>query len=75
MLLRNENGALPLSPTTLQKVAVIGLNVKAIVLGGGGSAPLSLMASFFASPYESMVKALKEARTEAVYSEGAQGRR
>ena len=71
VLLRNENGVLPLSPTTLKKVAVIGPNAKAIVLSGGGSA--SLKASFFVSPYEGIVKALKEAGTEVVYSEGARG--
>ncbi|KJA20349.1 glycoside hydrolase family 3 protein [Hypholoma sublateritium FD-334 SS-4] len=69
VLLRNENGVLPLSPTTLKKVAVIGPNAKAIVLSGGGSA--ALKASFFVSPYEGIVKALKEAGTEVVYSEGA----
>ena len=71
VLLRNKNGVLPLSPTTLKKVAVIGPNAKAIVLSGGGSA--SLKASFFVSPYEGIVKALKEAGTEVVYSEGARG--
>lgn len=71
VLLRNENGILPLSPAKLKKVAILGPNAKAIVLSGGGSA--ALKASFFVSPYEGIVKALKEAGTEVVYSEGARG--
>lgn len=55
----------------LKKVAIIGGNAKAIVLSGGGSA--ALKPSYFVSPYEGIVNALKEqdASIQIVYSEGA----
>ncbi|KAF8162621.1 beta-glucosidase [Crassisporium funariophilum] len=72
VLLRNEGDILPLKPQELKKVAIIGPNAKAIVLSGGGSA--ALKASFFVSPFEGIVNALKEAGNgiEVTYSEGAQ---
>jgi beta-glucosidase len=71
VLLRNEGGVLPLAPERLRKVAVIGPNAKAVVLSGGGSA--ALKPSFFVSPYEGIVNALKAAGTEVTYCEGARG--
>lgn len=55
----------------MKKVAIIGGNAKAIVLSGGGSA--ALKPSYFVSPYEGIVNALKEqdANIQIVYSEGA----
>ena len=50
---------------------MLGPNVKAIVISSGGSA--ALKPSFFVSPCEGNVGALKEAGTEVVYSEGARG--
>ena len=54
-------------------MAIVGGNAKAVVLSGGGSA--SLKPSFFVSPYEGIVAALKEAdpNVEITYSEGARG--
>jgi beta-glucosidase len=74
VLLKNENNLLPLKAKELKKVAIVGGNAKAIVLSGGGSA--SLKPSYFVSPYEGIVKALKEenAGVEIVYSEGAQSK-
>ncbi|KAF9473031.1 hypothetical protein BDN70DRAFT_817828 [Pholiota conissans] len=69
VLLRNEGSVLPLDARKLKKVAVVGPNAKAIVLSGGGSA--ALKASFFVSPYEGIVNALKESGVEITYSEGA----
>ena len=55
----------------MKKVAIVGGNAKAIVLSGGGSA--ALKPSYFVSPYEGIVAALKEAdpSVEITYSEGA----
>lgn len=71
MLLRNEGSLLPLKAKELKKVAIVGPNAKALVLSGGGSA--ALKASFFVTPYDGIVKALKEAgnEVEVTYSEGA----
>ena len=54
-------------------MAIVGGNAKAVILSGGGSA--SLKPSFFVSPYEGIVAALKEAdpNVEITYSEGARG--
>ena len=51
----------------------MGGNAKAVILSGGGSA--SLKPSYFVSPYEGIVAALKEAdpNVEITYSEGARG--
>ncbi|KXN84309.1 putative beta-glucosidase I [Leucoagaricus sp. SymC.cos] len=71
VLLKNDKRVLPLDPKGLKKVAIVGGNAKAIVLSGGGSA--ALKASYFISPYDGLVKALKEANhnVEVTYSEGA----
>jgi beta-glucosidase len=71
VLLKNENNLLPLKAKELKKVAIVGGNAKAIVLSGGGSA--ALKASYFVSPYDGIVKALKEENegVEVVYSQGA----
>lgn len=73
VLLRNESSILPLNPKALKKVAVVGPNAKAIVLSGGGSA--AMKASFFVTPYEGIVNALKEGGSdvEVTYSEGSRG--
>lgn len=73
VLLKNEGNALPLHATELKKVAIVGGNAKALVLSGGGSA--ALKASYFVSPYDGIVTALKEANAnvEITYSEGARG--
>jgi beta-glucosidase len=74
VLLKNDNNVLPLNPSTLNKVAIVGGNAKALVLSGGGSA--ALKASYFVSPYDGLVKALQEVNpnVEIAYSEGARGR-
>ncbi|KAF8892349.1 glycoside hydrolase family 3 protein [Gymnopilus junonius] len=60
VLLRNEGSLLPLKPKELKKVAII-----------GGSA--ALKPSFFVTPHDGIVKALKESGSdiEVTYSEGA----
>ncbi|KAG8833577.1 hypothetical protein FRC17_010401 [Serendipita sp. 399] len=68
VLLKNERSILPLDPTKLTKVAIIGGNAKAFVLSGGGSA--ALKPSFFVSPYDGIVRGLQET-TEVLYTEGA----
>lgn len=68
VLLKNDNGILPLQQKKLKKVAIVGGNAKAIVLSGGGSA--ALKPSFFVSPFEGIVNALGK-DVEVTYSEGA----
>jgi beta-glucosidase len=70
VLLKNENKVLPLRPTELKKVAIVGGNAKAVVLSGGGSA--ALKPSFFVTPYDGIVNALPE-NVEVTYCEGAPG--
>lgn len=74
VLLKNEKRVLPLDAKKLKKVAIVGGNAKALVLSGGGSA--ALKASYFISPYDGIVKALKEVNpdVEVSYSEGARGK-
>ncbi|KAI0761860.1 beta-glucosidase [Irpex lacteus] len=73
VLLKNEGNLLPIKPKEqgVKKVAIVGGNAKATVLSGGGSA--SLKPSYFVSPYEGIVKALRESdpNVEITYSEGA----
>ncbi|KAJ7259221.1 beta-glucosidase [Mycena rebaudengoi] len=70
VLLKNEGGLLPLSPSKLKKIAIVGGNAKAIILSGGGSA--ALKPSYFISPYQGIVNALSaNPDLEVTYSEGA----
>ncbi|KAG5642853.1 hypothetical protein DXG03_002030 [Asterophora parasitica] len=79
VLLKNTDSILPLSLTDAakkpKKIAIVGGNAKAQVLSGGGSA--ALKASYFVSPYEGIVNAVKEAaalggeEVEITFSEGA----
>jgi len=73
VLLKNEKQVLPLNPKNLNKIAIVGGNAKAVVLSGGGSA--ALKPSYFVTPYDGLVKALKEINPEIdiTYSEGARG--
>ena len=68
VLLKNENGFLPLQPDRLRKVAIVGGNAKATVISGGGSAMLK--PSYFISPYDGIVNALPQ-DVDVVYREGA----
>ncbi|EJD06139.1 beta-glucosidase [Fomitiporia mediterranea MF3/22] len=68
VLLKNEGDLLPLQPSTLKKVAIVGGNAKALVLSGGGSA--ALKSSYFISPFDGIVKALGE-NVEVTFAEGA----
>ncbi|KAI4528597.1 glycoside hydrolase family 3 protein [Schizophyllum commune Loenen D] len=71
VLLKNEGNLLPLQPKQLKKVAILGGNAKAFVISGGGSA--SLKPSYFTSPYDGIVTALKDENpdVQVTYSEGA----
>jgi len=73
VLLKNEKQVLPLNPKNLNKIAIVGYNAKAVVLSGGGSA--ALKPSYFVTPYDGLVKMLKEINPEIdiTYSEGARG--
>ncbi len=73
VLLKNDKNILPLNAKTLKKVAIVGGNVKALVWSGGGSA--ALKPSYFVTPYDGIVDALKKVNpdVEILYSEGARG--
>lgn len=68
VLLKNDNNLLPLQPSKLKKLAIVGGNAQAVVLSGGGSA--ALKPSYFISPYQGIVNALPS-NVEVTYSEGA----
>ncbi|KDQ59962.1 glycoside hydrolase family 3 protein [Jaapia argillacea MUCL 33604] len=59
---------LPLNPSKIKKIAIVGGNAKAIVLSGGGSA--ALKPSYYVSPFEGIVGALGK-DVEVTYAEGA----
>ncbi|EGN96322.1 glycoside hydrolase family 3 protein [Serpula lacrymans var. lacrymans S7.3] len=75
VLLKNDESLLPLRPSSFKekkKIAIIGGNAKAIVLSGGGSA--ALKPSYFVTPYDGIVEAIKAGAVgdvEIAYSEGA----
>ena len=70
VLLKNDNGLLPIDKTKVNKVAIVGGNAKAVILSGGGSA--ALKPSFFVSPYDGIAKALGD-DVKVTYGEGARG--
>lgn len=70
VLLKNDAGLLPLRPSKLRKIAIVGGNAKATVLSGGGSA--ALKPSYFISPYDGIVDSLPK-DVEVTFSEGARG--
>lgn len=70
VLLKNDTGLLPLKPSKLKKIAIVGGNAKAAILSGGGSA--ALKPSYFISPYDGIVSALPK-DVQVTYSEGARG--
>ncbi|KAF9266029.1 glycoside hydrolase family 3 protein [Marasmius fiardii PR-910] len=79
VLLKNDKGLLPLKASSFptsqkKKIAIVGGNAKQVVLSGGGSA--ALKPSYFISPYDGILKALKElegefGEVEVTYGEGA----
>jgi beta-glucosidase len=75
VLLKNDGGILPLVPTAhgreIKTIAVIGPNAKAKLVSGGGLA--SLKASYFITPYQGIVNALKGSNVKVLYSEGTRG--
>lgn len=68
VLLKNDNGILPIDKTKVKKVAIVGGNAKAAILSGGGSA--ALKPSYFTSPFDGIVNALGK-DIEVTYCEGA----
>ncbi len=68
VLLKNQDDVLPLKPSELKKVAILGGNAKAVILSGGGSA--SLKPSYFITPYDGIASQLGK-DVEITYSEGA----
>ncbi|KAJ7581226.1 beta-glucosidase [Mycena floridula] len=70
VLLKNDRNVLPLKPKeqNIKHIAILGPNAKATVLSGGGSA--ALKASYFISPYDGIVQALKEEHPDVQVSFG-----
>ena len=66
VLLKNENGVLPLKSP--KKIAVIGPNAKAAMLSGGGSA--MLLASYAVSPLQGIVNAATAVGADVKYALG-----
>ncbi|KAI4853970.1 family 3 glycoside hydrolase [Aureobasidium sp. EXF-8845] len=67
VLLKNENGILPLRPGKIKRIAVLGL-AKQCLAHGGGSA--SVNTHYKISPYEALEEVF-HADTELLYAEGA----
>ncbi|KAH7107285.1 beta-glucosidase [Auriculariales sp. MPI-PUGE-AT-0066] len=66
VLLKNDNNILPLDPSKVGKVAVIGPNAKQRIIYGGGSA--SLKPLYVVSPFEGLESAFGKDKT--LYAEG-----
>jgi beta-glucosidase len=71
MVLLKNQGVLPLDPSAINKIAVIGPNAKAAQIMGGGSAQLN--PHYMVSPYDALVSALGEGRVS--YAIGATNHR
>ncbi|KZO89750.1 glycoside hydrolase family 3 protein [Calocera viscosa TUFC12733] len=69
VLLKNENDVLPLDTKKIKKLAIIGPNAKAAVIGGGGSA--SMKASYIITPFDGITAALPK-DVEVTFAEGCQ---
>ncbi|THX77323.1 family 3 glycoside hydrolase [Aureobasidium pullulans] len=67
VLLKNQDGILPLHPKSIKKIAVLGL-AKQCLAHGGGSA--SVNAHYKITPYEALEKTLGT-ETKLLYAEGA----
>lgn len=68
VLLRNESGALPLDPSALTRVAVIGPNAAAGQIMGGGSAHVT--PTHVAHPFASLRTRLTKFGVDVGYAEG-----
>lgn len=67
VLLKNEGGVLPIDPTRVKKIAVIGENAVQMMTVGGGSS--SLKAQHECSPLEGIVEAVGN-RAAVIYERG-----
>ena len=71
VLLKNEDGVLPIKKEKYKKVAIVGPNAKERVISGGGSA--ALKPSYVVTPYEGISKALEKEGIEVGYEVGCYG--
>ena len=69
VLLKNENRALPIS-TSIKKIAWIGPNANACIVGGGGSANLN--PHYLTNPLDAICGAVKEHNIQVNYEIGCQ---
>jgi beta-glucosidase-like glycosyl hydrolase len=63
VLLKNENNVLPLQPSSLRKVAIVGPNARKPTAGGAGSAAVNPF--YITTPEECLTKAIQIAHPEA----------
>lgn len=70
VMLKNDDGALPLAPgSTIRKLAVVGPNAKRVVAGGGGSSYIK--APYWTSVFDSVSEAFRDASCEITFAQGA----
>ncbi|KAI0045907.1 glycoside hydrolase family 3 protein [Auriscalpium vulgare] len=69
VLLKNDKSLLPLDPTAIARIAVIGPNAKQSFTSGGGSARVS--ETYTVSPLEGIRAAVKDAAAEVAHAVGA----
>ncbi|WP_025688387.1 beta-glucosidase family protein [Paenibacillus zanthoxyli] len=67
VLLKNDNRLLPLEPSGLPSIAIIGRNAKFPLIQGGGSS--SINPSFLEIPFDEIVKML-DPGTQIIYADG-----
>ena len=73
VLLKNDSNILPLSPSSGQKIAVIGPNARTTCYSGGGSA--SLAPTYLVSPLEAITTAAESIGATVSYTVGADNNR
>ncbi|KAL4793231.1 glycoside hydrolase superfamily [Aspergillus venezuelensis] len=70
VMLKNETGALPLSPSEgINKLGIFGPNAARVVAGGGGSSQIK--APYWTSVHDSVVSKFQGTKTDIVFAEGA----
>ncbi|MDT3428413.1 beta-glucosidase [Paenibacillus forsythiae] len=67
VLLKNDNRLLPLEPSSLPSIAIIGRNAKYPLIQGGGSSNIN--PSFLEIPFDEIVKML-DSGTQIIYADG-----
>lgn len=72
VLLKNSAQVLPLDPTKIKRIAVIGPNAKTRTVSGGGSAYLT--SKYVVTPLEGIQQAFQGTGVEVTYAAGCYGK-